>query len=122
MSELNEHLKLSTEKELKILKVETDKFAHKDFWSRIDEIIGDYAKIHPLEMEILVRQNAKLAANQYNKHGLTKEKGSKGEMRHHLRIPPNLMAILTNFAPELFERRENYHKFMNRYKGFRAYD
>lgn len=122
MDGLKEHLKLTTPKELKILTLNTDKFVHNDFWSRIDEIVADYTKIHPLEMEIIVRENAEIAANQFNKHGLTKEKGTKGELRHHMRIPADLMTTLTLFCPELFWEPKNYHKFMKRYKGLCAYE
>lgn len=121
VSELKEHLKLSTPQELKLLKVESDKFIHDDLWSRVDEIIMDYAKVHPIEMEIIVRENALIAASQFNKHGVSKEKGGS-ELRHHVRMPVALFRVLEAFCPELFSDRRNYHKFMKRYKGLRAYE
>lgn len=117
---LNEHLKLSTEDTLRIQTVDLNSFAHLDFWSKVDEIIEDYTKIHPMEMEIIVRQNKQIAEGQFHKHG-AQQKGSNTELRHRLRMPADLMTLLSTFAPELFETKVNYHKFMKRYKGLCAY-
>lgn len=121
--ELNEHYKLDEKGNLEglfTLDVKEGHFDHKDMWDRIDQIIYEYYKLHPIEMELIMKENREIASNQFRKWGESKKDGI--ELRLHMRLPISLLRSLETFCPELFEDRKNYHKFCERYKSLRAYE
>lgn len=85
-----------------------------DMWQRIDEIIMAYVKLHPLEIELLVRCNredVKLKANDY---GSTKSK----QLRWSASLPAGLMFKIQQIYPEVFTDKNIYHKFLKKHPGF----
>lgn len=103
-----------------MLKILSDKFVSQDYWSRVEEIIQDFARVHPLEMEITVRQNDLKKVGAYTKWGEAKG-DSRSELRLGLSMPLLLMKTLEEFDPEIFTNPRKNHKFGQRYKGLATY-
>jgi len=121
MSGLTEHLKFNDKTgEVRMLKVYADNFLHKDYWSRVEELVQDYAKVHPLEMELTVRQNDMKKAGSFTKWGDAKG-DSRSEIKLGLSMPLMLMKLLESFDPEIFTDHKKSHLFRQRYKGLCTY-
>ena len=120
---LNEHLKINKDGILEgLYTIDTQKgsFTHLDIWDKVDQIVEEYTRLHPQEMEIIVRENILISANNFNKFGSSTKDG-KIELHGHRRFPVGLLRTLETFAPELFDNKKNYHKLQKRFKGLCAY-
>lgn len=121
---VGEHLNVNKEGELLgLYTIDVDKgsFTHDDMWSRIDEIIYEYYKLHPIEMEVIMKENRTIADHQLRNHGQSMKDGAL-ELHHHIRMPVGLLKVLEYYCPELFESKSYYAKFCKRYKALRAYN
>jgi len=87
--------------------------ARGDYWTRVQEIIEAYTKLHPIEMELQVRANAKQSAIHNSNHGFSKEK----TLQWGVSMPIGLMLKLQAVAPEIFENRNLFAAFKRKYKG-----
>jgi hypothetical protein len=85
-----------------------------DMWDRIEQIIAAYTKVHPLEMELLVRENAEISKSRINDTA-----SSKAGIRWGLSIPHGLLFEIQTLYPELFLNKNLFHKFLKKYKGLR---
>ena len=88
-----------------------------DLWDKLDQIVGAYVKVHPIEMEILVRENKAISQSRMDNHQIVKKGGSM--LRWGASLPPALMFKLEQVEPMLFSNKKLFHKFLNKYKGFR---
>ncbi len=86
-----------------------------DMWEKITNIIEAYAKLHPLEMELQVRANAKRTTEQLNQYGSNHTKN----IRLGLSMPVGLMFSIQSVYPEVFENDKLLTKFMKKFKGLR---
>jgi hypothetical protein len=84
-----------------------------DDWDRIDQVITEWAKIHPLEMAEHIRLVHELNSMQDNDLGSGKE-----GLRYGAEVPTGLGIQLQLVLPDLFTNKALLHKFMKRYKGF----
>lgn len=115
--ELYEHHKVDDKGKLKgLFVIDPTKTQSSDMWGKIDEIVGAYASLHKLEVELLVRQNAEKTKTQLNKYGATKNK----DIRWGASIPAALLFRLQMVYPEVFTEKNLFNKFLRRYKGFRV--
>jgi len=119
MSGLTEHLKFS-ENKVDMLKVLTNKFVSQEYWARVEEIVQDYTRVHPIEMEITVRQNRLKQIGAFTKWGESKEKGGS-EIRLGMSMPLLLIKTLEEFDPEILTNPRKKQKFGQRYKGLCTY-
>lgn len=114
-----EHLNLDKKGDLLGLwDIDVKKATGLDMWDKIQSVIEAYAKVHSLEMEILVRQNLELSRTRKNSMALTEEGGNR--LRWGMNIPHGLMFKLELLEPMLFSDKKLYHKFLKKYKGFRV--
>ncbi len=115
-----EHLNIDKNGQLLgLLKIDTDFIEGVDVWQRIERAITTYVQLHPIEMEIVVRENKAISESRLNDYGST---GSKGlaNLRWGCNIPVALMFLLERIEPNLFNDIKKYHKFLNKFKGFRV--
>jgi hypothetical protein len=117
MGVLKEHLKFD-KGNVGYLKVMTDKFLHRDYWSQVDEIVEDYARVHPVEMEIVARSNIQKQEQAFTKWG---EGKGNSEIRLGLSMPVMLLRSLETFDPEIFTNHNKKIKFGQRFKGLCTY-
>lgn len=114
-----EHLNIDKDgKILGLLKINSELVVGVDVWQKIDRAITEYARLHPIEVEITVRENGKISDSRLNDFASTKNNGS-GRLRWGCNIPAALMFLLEQIEPNLFTEKSLYHKFLNKYKGFR---
>jgi hypothetical protein len=85
-----------------------------DIWTKIDQIIHEYARIHPNEMKLLVIENKIISSNRINETASNKSKS----IRWGASIPVALMFKLQLAVPELLENKAIFHQFLKKYKGF----
>ncbi len=117
MPDLKEHLQFNNGN-IGYLKVLADKFIHNDYWSQIDEIVADYVKVHPLEMEIVARTNIQRQQQALTKWG---EGKGKSELRLGLSMPVQLLRTLEAYDPDLLINHHKKEKFGKRFKGLCLY-
>ena len=96
--------------------VNTDAIKGDDLWSKLDAVIYAYTKLHPMEMEAVVRQNGWEVQTRMNEHGSTKNKS----LRYSLSMPVALMFKCEAIEPNIFNNKKLLHGFMKRYKGLRV--
>lgn len=89
-----------------------------DLWDKIQSVVETYAKIHSMEIEIMVRQNAEITQTRKNALSITEEGGNR--IRWGCNLPHGLMFKLEQLEPMLFSDKKLYHKFLKKYKGFRV--
>lgn len=115
--DLYEHHKVDDKGVLKgVYVIDTTKTQSSDMWGKIDEVVGAYASLHKIEVELLIRQNAEKVKAQMNQYGSNKDKS----MRWGASIPAALLFRLQMIFPEVFTDRNLFNKFLKRYKGFRV--
>jgi hypothetical protein len=85
-----------------------------DLWAKLDEIVKEYAKLHPEEMRIHLLETSQ-ARSEINGDLAQSKKG----LRWGLSLPPGLYFSIMAFEPAIFEERELYHQLLKRYPGFR---
>jgi len=85
-----------------------------DRWDRIDQVIQEWTKIHPLEMAEHLRLVHEINKSMKNDLGSTDSKS----LRYGVEIPTGLGIQLNLLDPDLFTNKTLLHKFMKRYKGF----
>ena len=88
-----------------------------DIWDKIDEVIREYAKVHTMEMEILIRENANISNSRKNDLAMSGKNDIR--LRWGASIPPGLLFKLEQIEPMLFSNKKLFHKFLKKYKGFR---
>jgi hypothetical protein len=121
MPGLTEHLKFNDKTgEVRMLKILTEGFSHQDYWSQVEELVQDYTKVHPMEMEIVVRQNEQKKAGAFTKWGEAKG-DSRSEIKLGLSMPLMLMALLESYDPEILTDHKKSHLFRQKYKGLCTY-
>lgn len=111
-----EHLEIKNGQIKGLYMIDPTKVNKKEFWQNIDDIVGDYAKIHPDEMTMLVYENKAIADQRLKNTGASKS----GSIRWGASIPAALMFKLEAFEPMLFTDKSLFHKFLKKYKGFRT--
>lgn len=84
-----------------------------DIWQRIDEIVAAYTKLHPMEMELTVRENQAIRNSRLNEWAATPGKG----LRWGASIPAGLMFKIQTIYPEVFSNKTLFHRFLKKYKG-----
>lgn len=87
-------------------------------WDKVQQVIEAYAKVHRLEMELLVRENAEISESQANTFGSANNGGNR--LRWGANIPPGLMFKLEQAEPLLFSDKAIFHTFLKKYKGLRV--
>lgn len=118
MKHEEQHLDIDKEGNLKGLwNIDVKKVTGGSIWDKIQTVVEAYAKIHSLEIEITIRENAKLTDTRKNDLAST-EGGSR--LRWGVNIPAGLLFKLELVEPELFTDKKLYHKFLKKYKGFRV--
>ena len=88
-----------------------------DLWDKIDYVIKEYAKVHRLELEIVIRENAAISKSRQNDLAMSHKGGLR--LRWGASIPPGLLFKLEQIEPMLFSNKKLFHKFLKKYKGFR---
>lgn len=114
--ELFEHMRNNADGSFAgLYSLDPEKADGKTFWEKVDSVIRAYAELHPKEMELQVLQNKILSETRTNE--LASSEG--GTLRWGMSIPPTLYLKLNQVAPEIFEEKQIYLEFLNKYKGFR---
>jgi hypothetical protein len=112
--EKQEHWKTNDAGQLKgVWGLDLSKITRGDDWSKIDQIITEWTKLHPYEMAEHILFVKELNSVQKNDTASSKE-----GLRYGVEIPTGLGIQLQLILPELFTNKTLLHKFMKRYKGF----
>lgn len=90
-----------------------EKIGSGDIWDKIDRVIVEWTKLHPIEMAEHLLFVKELSAMQ-KKDTASSDSG----LRYGVEIPTGLGIQLNIVAPEIFTNKPLLHKFMRRYKGF----
>lgn len=116
MSEiLNEHQNKNKDGDiLGIFRVDTKNARGIDLWARVDAIIQSYVRIHPKEIATQLEMNKQ--RNEVQKNDF----GSGVDIRIGVSIPVGLLIDLERIEPALFSNKNLFHKFMEKYPGFRV--
>lgn len=115
----NEHLNVDkTGKILGLYKINASAVLGVDIWQKIERTIIEYTKLHPLEVELVLRENKFLTETRLNDFATSGKKGM-ANLRWGCNIPVALMFLLEEIEPKLFANPKLYHKFLNKFKGFR---
>ncbi len=115
-----EHLNIGEDGKLKgLYRLDTSKVKGIDIWAKLDQVINDYAKIHKWEMIECVTANAATMKTMLREDGRTGRR-DLANLRYGCDIPVALMFKLEQVEPELFSNKKLFHKFLNKYKGFRV--
>jgi len=118
MKHEEEHLDVDQQGNLKGLwDIDVKKVTGGDLWDKVQNLVEAYAKVHSMEVEIIIRENAELTETRKNALAST-EGGSR--LRWGGNLPVGLMFKLELLEPELFTNKKLYHKFLKKYKGFRV--
>lgn len=89
-----------------------------DSWNAIHQVVVDYSKIHPIEMEAQLIQNEMIRKTNKSKTGSNTSK----TMRWGLSIPVGLYFKLQMVMPDLFDDSRKLRQFMKKYKGLTTCD
>jgi len=118
MKHEEQHLDIDKQGNLKGLwNIDVKKVVGGDRWDKIQTVIEAYAKVHSLEVEIMIRENAELTETR--KNALATVEGDS-RLRWGANLPAGLMFKLEQLEPMLFSDKALYHKFLKKYKGFRV--
>lgn len=112
---LHEHWKQKNNGDIEgIFRVDTKNVRGVDLWARVDAIIQSYVRIHPREIAAQLEMNRERNEVQKNDYG------SGAEIRIGVSIPVGLLIDLERIEPALFSNKNLFHKFMEKYPGFRV--
>ena len=85
-----------------------------DYWGKIEHIIEEYVRIHPLEMQETLEYNKRQKSSSINEFGSDKNK----YMRRTIGVPNGLLIAIMTFDPEFLENGGNkLLKFCKRFPG-----
>lgn len=96
--------------------VDTDKITGLDIWSKVDQVMKEYTELHPNEVWLHLQTLKGIRDSRFNDTGSTRSKS----LRWGLSLPMGMAFKIQALEPDFFERKDRVHKFMKRYKGFRA--
>jgi hypothetical protein len=85
-----------------------------DMWQIVEEIVMAYVKLHPLEVEFVVRSNKQEVETKANDFGSTENES----LRWSASLPAGLMFKIQQVYPEIFTDKTLYHKFLKKHPGF----
>jgi len=85
-----------------------------DRWSKIDQVITEWTKLHPQEMLAHLKMVKELNAQQKNEFAASDSKS----LRYAVEIPTGLGIQLNLLDPELFSNKTLLGRFAKRYRGF----
>lgn len=116
-----EHLRLDQGGNLKgLYKIDASKvtgIGNHDYWGKIEHIIEEYVRLHPIEMQEAIDHNKMQKASSINEFGSDKTK----QMRRTIGIPNGLLIAIMTFDPEFLENGGNkLLKFCKRFPGLSA--
>jgi hypothetical protein len=87
------------------------------YWDKIEHLIEQYVKLHPLEMQEAIEHNKMQKSSSINEFGSDKNK----YMRRTIGIPNGLLIAIMTFDPEFLENGGNkLLKFCKRFPGLSA--
>ena len=89
-------------------------YGKRDIWKAVDEIIRQYAMVHPNEIKEQRVENMLTKQNNFNDFASTES----GSFRQALEIPVGLFNILVEYENTLFTNKKTLHTFMKRYPLF----
>jgi hypothetical protein len=91
-----------------------DVYGKRDLWQAVDQIVRQYAQIHPNEIKEQRIENQLTRDNTFNEYA----SNQTGTFRQALEIPVGLFNVLFEYESTLFTNKKTLHEFMKRYPIF----
>lgn len=89
-----------------------------DYWGRIEQIIQEYTRLHPIEITDCLKHASMSRDAAYNAYGLNIE-DKQSTMRNGIAIPNGLIIAIMTFDPEFLENKgQKLNEFRRRFPGF----
>ena len=85
-----------------------------DLWEKLENVIKEYAKLHPDEMRLHLLETAQIRLEAKNEKAEAKE-----GLRWGCSIPPGLYFRIQTLEPLIFNDKDYFHTFLKKYPGFR---
>jgi len=86
----------------------------KNYWEGVDQIIREYAQVHPQEIKEQRIENQLTKDNNFNEYG----SNQSGSFRQALELPVGLYNVLWEYDDQIFNNKKTLHTFMKRYPIF----